>query len=449
MSDNRGGIAGLGFEQDDLIEPALDLHLPLGVDVSLEKVSDVIYDSVSSVTNAGPVEFLIPRDAECSFILDQTRLIGHFIVRQDNGAGDVEEDHKVFLANNFAYNLFSQVEIYLNSVQVCDQSTANAYPFRNFIKTELSYDLESKKCQLKSEGYFVEEPEEIEKYDPTGNTNLTARRDLLTDHKKVYFCSRLGADFMYTDKYLPPNVDIKIKPVRAHPQFGILHNGVGKTYVVLLKDLKLKMRKVLPSPQQRDAFTLKLSRELCYIPYKMTQFKVFVIPANVTTYTVTNVASQILPKQLIMCMIHNQALSQSSWRNPFNFQHFDLYHFNVIKNGQCVFPKAFQPDFANDNYLDLYRHMYDSIGYGISNYTCSISMEACKKGRCFLTVDLTPDRCNSYHIHPDEKGKLDVELGFKTAKTHPIYLLAYSIFNSGLKIDNGGQVIRTDEVADS
>ena len=37
MSDNRGGIAGLGFEQDDLIEQALDLHSPLGVDVSLEK----------------------------------------------------------------------------------------------------------------------------------------------------------------------------------------------------------------------------------------------------------------------------------------------------------------------------------------------------------------------------------------------------------------------------
>ena len=448
MSDNRGGIAGLGFEQDDLMEQALDLHSPLGVDVSLDKGSDVIYNSVSSVTNLGPVEFLIPRDAECSYILDQTRLIGHFVVKTEADANVTAAD-KVYLANNFAYNLFSQVEIYLNGVQVCDVSTANAYPFRNFIQTELSYDLENKKCQLRSEGYFVEEPEEIEKHDPTSNGNLESRRDLVKEGKKVYFCSRLGADIMYTDKYLPPNVDIKIKLVRNNPDFGILHNEVDKKYVIKLKDLKLKMRKVLPSAQLRDAFKLKLAQEPCYIPYKMTQFKVFVIPAGVTTYTITNVASQILPKQLIMCMIHNEALSHNSSHNPFNFQHFGLNHFNVIKNGQCVFPKAFQPDFDSDNYLDLYRHMYDSIGYGISNYTCSISKEAFKKGRCFLTVDLTPDRCNSFHIHPDEKGKLDVELGFKTSKTHPIYLLAYSIFNSGLKIDNGGQVIRTDEVADS
>ena len=111
-------------------------------------------------------------------------------------------------------------------------------------------------------------------------------------------------------------------------------------------------------------------------------------------------------------MIHNEALSHKSSHNPFNFQHFDLNHFNVIKNGQCVFPKAFQPDFDSDNYLDSYRHMYDSIGYGISNYTCSVSKEAFKKGRCFLTADLTPDHCNSFNIHPDEKGKLDAELGF-------------------------------------
>ena len=189
MSDNRRGIAGLGFEQDDLIEQALDLHSPLGVDVSLDKGSDVIYNSVSSVTNLGPVEFLIPRDAECSFILDQTRLIGHFVVKTEADANVAATD-KVYLVNNFAYNLFSQVEIYLNGVQVCDLSTANAYPFRNFIQTELSYNLENKKYQLKSEGYFVEEPEEIEKHDPTFNDNLKSRRDLLKEGKKVYFCSR-------------------------------------------------------------------------------------------------------------------------------------------------------------------------------------------------------------------------------------------------------------------
>ena len=62
-----------------------------------------------------------------------------------------------------------------------------------------------------------------------------------------------------------------------------------------------------------------------------------------------------------------------SKHNPFNFQHFDLNYFNLVKNGQCIFPKAFQPDFDVDNYMNLYRHMYDSTCFGISNSSWGIS----------------------------------------------------------------------------
>ncbi len=440
----KGGIGGLGFEQDDLTEQALDLHAPLGVDISLEKGNDVVYNSVSSVSNTGPIEFIIPRDEECSIILDQTRLIGHFVVKtaKDENVGP---DDRVFLANNFASNLFSAVEIYINGTQVCDLSTANSYPFKNFIQTELSFDREAKQSQLRAEGYFEEKENDIGACEPGINQRLIHRRNLILHGKKVYFCSRLGADIMYTDKYMPPNVDIKIKLIRNSPTFGILHAEDDKSFKIVLKDLKLKMRKVLPVEQQRKHFRMKMSQQPCYIPFKLSQLKVFVIPAGVTSYTVTNIASQILPKQVIFTLIHNQALTHDSKFNPFDFQHFDLNYFNLIKNGQCVFPKAFQPDFDDDNYMDLYRHMYDSTGFGISNSSCDISPAVFKRGRCFLTADLTPDRCNSFHIHPDEKGKLDLELGFKTAKPHPIYLLAYSIFNSGIKIEENGQVVRAEE----
>ena len=439
----KGGIGGLAFEQDDLFEEALDLHSPLGQDTSLIDGSDVIFNSVTSVTNTGPIEFIIPRDEECSIILDQTRLIGHFVVKTDNDENVTSADN-VFLVNNFASNLFSQVEIYINGIQVCDLSTANSYPFRNFIQTKLSYDTEIKECQLRAEGYFVETETEISKFDPTRNDTLKKRRSLIEDGKKVYFCSRLGADIMYTDKYLPPNVDIKIKLVRNNPKFGILHNEANKSFNIILKDLKLKMRKVLPTEQLRNDFKLKLSQAPCYIPFKSTQFKLFVIPPGITSITVTNVASGLLPKQAIFAMIHNDAMTHSPKHNPFNFQHFDLNRFNLIKNGQCVFPKPFQPDFDTGNYVDLYRHMYDNTGFGISNHSCGITKEVFKAGRCFLTADLTPDRCNGFHIHPDEFGKIDIELGFKSAKDHPIYLLAYTIFNSGIKIEEKGQVIRVD-----
>ena len=444
---DKGGLGGLGHEQDDLTEEALDLRSPLGIDTSLTKGMDVIYHSVSSVTNSGPIEFLIPRDEECCFILDQTRIYGHFIVTKDMDDNVLPTD-RVSLVNNFASNLFSQCEIYINGTQVCDLTTADSYPYKNFIQTELSYDFENKVTQLRSEGYFFENSTEID-CDGLANfaTNgpLKERRELIINKKKVYFCARLGADIMYTDKYLPPNVDIKIKLIRNKSTWGVMHNIAGKECHIHLKDLKLKMRKVMPTLEERQNYKLKLSREPCYIPFKSSQFKMSIIPSLVTSYTVTNVASGILPKQIIFAMIHGDAFSHNSTKNPFNFQTFNLNRFNVIKNGQNVFPKAFTPDFENDDYMDLYRHMYDSIGFGISNYSCSIDPSAFKKGRCFLVVDFTPDRCNSFHLHPDEKGKIDVELGFKSSQNHNIYLLSYAIFNSGIKIEETGQVIRSDQ----
>ena len=143
-----------------------------------------------------------------------------------------------FLVNNFASNLFSQVEIYINSTQVCDLSTANSYPFKNFIQTELSFDRKTKQSQLRAEGYFEEEEGDMDAYEPGGNLRLSYGWNLIVNGRKVYFCSRLGVDIMYTDKYIPPSVNIKIKLIRNNPTFCILHGEDDKSFKIVLKDLK-------------------------------------------------------------------------------------------------------------------------------------------------------------------------------------------------------------------
>ena len=76
---DRSGIAGLAVEQNDGTESGLALPTPLEAETGLLEGAHVIYNSVASITNTGPVEFLVPRENECSFILSQTRLSGHFV----------------------------------------------------------------------------------------------------------------------------------------------------------------------------------------------------------------------------------------------------------------------------------------------------------------------------------------------------------------------------------
>ena len=450
----KSGVGGLAVEQNDHTERGLDVHAPLDVETGLMDGSNVIYNSASTVTNDSPVEFLIPRDNECSFILNQTRLSGHFIVTtEDNKA--IKETDPVTLCNHFSACLFSQVEVYLNGTQISDLSSSNSYPWKMFLQSLLSYNPTVKNSYLETEGFYSENLNELalETFDSINKEaypSIFKRRKMITNKKKVYFNTRLGVDLFLTDKFLPPNVDIKIKLIRNKPRFGLLYNpttGTGDTqvtkhYNIILKDLKLQMRKVLPTIQERDRYRAKIAREPCYLPYKASRTRQHNILKGITSCTVANVATGILPKTIIFVMITDQAGIHGPRDNPFYFNHFNLTSFNLKKNGQNIFPKTFQVDFSNDNYLDLYRHLYDSLGVLHGNHSFGLKMEHFKQGRTILAADLTPDQCNSYHVHPDILGNLDLELTFSQPIDTPVILWSYMIYNSGIKLDQFQQVIK-------
>ena len=210
---DKSGMAGLAVEQNDGTESGLALHAPLEVETGLLEGAHVIYNSVASITNTGPVEFLVPLDNECSFILSQTRLSGHFVVTNDDGSF-VTAESKAVLVNHFAACLFSQVD--LNGVQVADLSSAVTYPWRMFIQSFLSYNFDVKDSYLLAEGFYNETiaevtteeiPAKFESY------SLQKRKKLMSNGKKVFFNTRIAVDLFDTDRFLPPNVDNKIKLV--------------------------------------------------------------------------------------------------------------------------------------------------------------------------------------------------------------------------------------------
>ena len=288
----KSGIGGLAVEQNDGTEEGLALHAPLDVETALIDGSNVIYNSVASITNTGPVEFIVPRDNECSFILNQTRISGHFIVKEKDGSG-VTDTQKVILCNHFAACLFSQVEVYLNGTQVCDLSSAVSYPWKMFLQSYLSYNSHVKETYLSAEGYFPENHEEVNQGIPTNEDSLKKRNKLITGLKKVYFSSRLAVDLFHTDRFLPPNVDIKIKLVRSPETFGLLQGEAGKTFKIDLQYLKLQMRKVLPTLAERERFKARLLREPCYLPFKSSRMRHYVIPTGVSSINIANISNGI------------------------------------------------------------------------------------------------------------------------------------------------------------
>lgn len=346
-----------------------------------------MYYPIATLSESSPVEFIIPRDNECFFALHQTRLQGCIQV-QTSSNGPVKETDKVSLCNLFSAALFSHIECHLNGTQVADLSSLTTYPWRAFVETYLSYGNGPKETFLRAEGYSDEDPHEsemniidIEETDTT--PSLKARRDWFLNNKKLCFSSRIALDIFQSDRYLPPNIDIKLKFVRSGATFGLLQDSTLK-FKIVLKDLKLCMRKVLPTLEVRERFKKQLLQKPCFLPFKAVKLLHFIVPQGLSSFYQQNVTTGVIPKMLIFFFIKNEAMSMTQGGvNPFHFVHCNVNAFNIKRNGQSVFSKPLTSDFADDNAMELYRHMFDNIGISHGNSSNGLAYEHFLNGKTF------------------------------------------------------------------
>jgi hypothetical protein len=82
-----------------------------------------------------------------------------------------------------------------------------------------------------------------------------------------------------------------------------------------------------------------------------------------------------------------------------------------------------------------YRWFLDNCGIAHENDGNDISFKEFGTNSTFWCFDLTPDLCNSFHLHETKQGNLDVNIGFKSALEGAIHMIVYASFNSAIAID--------------
>ena len=442
---NTSGIGGFNLELKELRGNSLEVHLPPQTSADLIGGRSVVYNSLSTVDDfSEDIEFHVPPDPECCFVLNQSRLEGCFVVQDESGS-NVTATSKVALEGHYGACLFSQIQIYLNGTQVCDQSSGVSYPFKHHIDTILSYHLNTVKYGLQAEGCLSTHYDScrIEFDDASGIKNTSCScfkksRKKILDGKKVYFSSTIGADVLRMDKYLPPNIDIKIKLKRFNRKFGIVQADNARTFSISLQDLKLRMRKVLPPLEIRNRLNARLMSSPGFISYEDSHLKQFQVPVGSTNYSANYINTDIgiMPLQAIFTLIDGSVLSKEKSRvRPFSFEHANLSSVMIKKNGRPILPLEMECNFDDGNYIQMYEHFMTDLGA-----KTAISAKAYAKEKFFLFFDLTPDKCHSFHNHLGEPGNLEIDLTFRSPTTKSYTLISYCFYNASLRFDNGGQV---------
>ena len=77
----NGGVGGLNVDLDELQRDSLNAHATPLEDTDLISGRTVLYSSVTPVEDLEGVSFSVPPNPECAFNLNQTRLEGHFVVK--------------------------------------------------------------------------------------------------------------------------------------------------------------------------------------------------------------------------------------------------------------------------------------------------------------------------------------------------------------------------------
>jgi hypothetical protein len=427
------GLGTFITDQTELTSSGLDSFSVPPVDTILKEGKTVYYYPTTSITDAGPYEFRIVRDPDHYIHLPLTRLEGELEIKNGDGSAVVAATDKSTVCNLFTQSIFKQVECEINGTEVCDLSTPT-YAYKSFIETHMTYGQSAKDTHLYCSLYEKDTPGKEETVSDDTNVGGKKRKDR-TKNKKIYFSNIIHSDFFQCHKYLIPNTDIKLKFIRNQDSFSLIGEA-GKSYLIKVNKLRLQIRKIKidPAYQQRLESTLATTPAL----YNVTQSKIktFNINTGTSSIDIPNIIQGNLPRSVHIGFVSSDAYNGVITANPFKFGHQNINNFNLKVNGIPVCPTAFQPDFASEGgAIREYRWFMDNCGIQHENETNGITYQDFVNNTCIWNFDLTPDLCNSFHLHETKTGSMDVSISFSTPTESALYMIVYGCYNSAIAID--------------
>ena len=173
----------------------------------------------------------------------------------------MEEDAPVPLVthvNNILHSIFSIVEVYINKQQIYNPN--GLYAHKSYISDNFKGAFSEYKGVLHCEGYDHEEiPDEIMEA-PLSELFFTRRLKLLIRPDDFMLYGKLGVDFFSTSELLYPNKEIRLRLIRAKPNFYMISDNPNVSLEIV--DCSLYTRRIALN----DDYHKKRMDMLAYTP---------------------------------------------------------------------------------------------------------------------------------------------------------------------------------------
>ena len=379
---------------------------------------------VGGVTGSGPYNFEIPPFADAYVLMTKVALYVKAKITQVDGTACVATDLVAPVAG-LGSVMWEHAEVSLNDYSMSGARASNIH-YKAYIESLLSYDAQAKETHLRAQLFMPDTAGQMETFKNTGdnqNKGWTNRYNLTKNSQSFDMMGPITVDFLRSSKHLAPGNKLNIKLTKAQDRFLLCSKVANKEYMLSIEDLRLyyyrvRLTESIPPPQTERYLTTR------------TELKRFPVPTGQPSYSLTIFRGAKLPKSVIIGQVLTSAAEGEYAQNPFNFQHFDLNRISLRQNGRQIPADDYTPDFENGLYMREYLSMFMHTGAYGNDRSNFITSKAFKDGSTLFAYDLTPDLCNSAHIHESMPGELTLELHWKNQLANPITVIALCVFDS-------------------
>ena len=182
------------------------------------------------------------------------------VVFTETGTDDEEEHEKVALVayvKNIMHSIHSNVEVYINNQQIYISN--GLYAHKSYISINFKAAISEYKAVLHCEGYdYEQDPEDIS--NPLPHPFFKRRMKLLSRHDGFMLYGKLGIDFFSTSELLYPNMEIRLRLIRARPKFYMVSDNPNVSQGIV--DCSLYTRRIA----LKDDYHKKRMDTLAYAP---------------------------------------------------------------------------------------------------------------------------------------------------------------------------------------
>ena len=135
-------------------------------------------------------------------------------------------------------------------------------------------------------------------------------------------------------KLLLPNTKVRIKLIRARPNFYMLSDNPNASLKIV--DCSLFTRRILVAEPPINTWQWNLEREPAQYIYMETIARTFIIPSRQNQFIKENIFNNAPIRRVAVAMNTNSAVAGSFHENPFSYQQFHVRELRIMREGRAT-----------------------------------------------------------------------------------------------------------------